>query len=92
MQRLLEICESFATDHCLKFNIQKVNQLVLGRGDPFTVKRQLSPSMERVCLKYMMSLKIIGCSERNNWCGGRAVSEILLFIILNCRGCQRCGS
>ena len=23
MQRLLEICKSFATDHCLKFNIQK---------------------------------------------------------------------
>ena len=23
MQRLLQICESFATDHCLKFNIQK---------------------------------------------------------------------
>ena len=55
MHRLLEICEIFATDYCLNSSIQKVNQLDLGRGDPFTLKRQLSPSMESVRLKYMMS-------------------------------------
>ena len=27
MQRLLEICGSFATDHCLKFNIQKIKSI-----------------------------------------------------------------
>ena len=55
MQRLLEICESFAKDHCLKFNIQKSKSISFRKRRSIYCKETASPSMERVCLKYMMS-------------------------------------
>ena len=95
MQMLLEICETFARDHCLKFNVQK-NKAIIFRKRRSIYCKETAFSINGESLPEVQDITHLGhklsavAGQATAWCCGRALSQVLLFIILDCKDCQRC--
>ena len=84
---LLEICETFARDHCLKFNVQKSKAIIFRKRRSIYCK-ETAFSINGESLPEVQDITHLG--HKLSAVAGQALSQVLLFIILDCRDCQRC--